>query len=99
MDVVPEFPSAADTSPTEIAGLTIRRKRPFTQAKPRARYFALCPATHLPPTWMQTTRPRMRSETPFVQARVTCLTPAVSARYPVAAGADAVSTAAASNSG
>src|SRR5947208_2754558 len=32
------------------------------------RYFALCAATHFPPTWMQTTFPRIRSETPFRHA-------------------------------
>src|ERR671923_2147159 len=97
MDVVPEFPSAPDASPTEIAGFTIRRSRPFTHAKPRARYFALCAATHFPPTWMQTTRLPIRSETPFVHAStaVGALNTAVFDGCHVAADAVAANTAAA----
>jgi hypothetical protein len=105
MVVAPEFPSSAEASPMEMAGFVMRRSRPLTHVKPRARYFELCAARHFPPTWTQTTRPSIRSETPFVQrfpasgcagkdtcGPITVLTAAVELGFAVAAGAAASST-------
>jgi hypothetical protein len=64
-----------------------RDSRLLTHVKPRARYAALCAARHLPPTWMQTVRPPIRSETPLThRAAAAGVTFAL---VPVATSADA----------